>query len=49
MPWGSFVTQRLLVPLGLSATRDGQTADLVPGRAHGYSRKKAGGFEKPGA
>ncbi len=45
MPWGAFVTQRLLVPLGLSATRDGQTADLVPHRAHGYSRKKAGGFE----
>lgn len=45
MPWGAFVTQRLLVPLGLSATRDGQTADLVPGRARGYSRKKGGGFE----
>jgi len=45
MPWGAFVTQRLLVPLGLGATRDGQTADLVPGRARGYSRKKAGGFD----
>ncbi len=45
MPWGAFVTKRLLVPLGLSATRDGQTADLVPGRAHGYSRKKGDGFE----
>lgn len=45
MPWGSFVTKRLLVPLGLSGTRDGQTAELVPGRAHAYSRTKAGGFE----
>lgn len=45
MPWGAFVTQRLLVPLGLGATRDGQTSELVPGRARGYSRKKAGGFE----
>lgn len=45
MPWGAFVTKRLLAPLGLSATRDGQTADLVSGRARGTSRKKAGGFE----
>jgi D-alanyl-D-alanine carboxypeptidase len=45
MPWGAFVTKRLLAPLGLSGTRDGQSADLVPGRAHGYSRRKAGGFE----
>lgn len=45
MPWAAFVTKRLLVPLGLSATRDGQTADLVPGRARGTSRRKAGGFE----
>ena len=43
--WGAYVKERLLVRLGLSATRDGQTADLVPGRAHGTSRKKAGGFE----
>ena len=35
----------LLLPLGLSDTRDGQSADLVPGRARGYSRRKAGGFE----
>ena len=45
MPWGAFVAQRLLVPLGLGTTRDGQTSDLVPGRARGYSRKKGGGFE----
>ena len=45
MPWGDFVTRRLLVPLGLSATRDGETADLVPHRARGYTRKKDGGFE----
>ena len=45
MPWGASVTKRLLVPLGLTGTRDGQTADLVPGRARGYSRNKAGGFE----
>ncbi|HEY3349555.1 MAG TPA: serine hydrolase domain-containing protein [Thermoanaerobaculia bacterium] len=45
MPWGAFVAKRFLVPLGLSGTRDGQTADLVPGRARGYSRTKAGGFE----
>ena len=45
MPWGAYVTQSLLVPLGFGATRDGQSADLVPGRAHGYSRKKPGGFE----
>ncbi len=45
MPWGTFVTKRFLGPLGLSGTRDGQTADLVPGRARGYSRTKAGGFE----
>lgn len=45
MPWGSFVTKRFVVPLGLSGTRDGQTAALVPGRARAYSRTKAGGFE----
>jgi CubicO group peptidase (beta-lactamase class C family) len=45
MAWGAYVTKRLLVPLGLSSTRDGETADLIPGRARGYSRKKSGGFE----
>lgn len=45
MAWGVFVARRLLVPLGLSATRDGDTAELVPLRARGYSRKKGGGFE----
>ena len=45
MPWGAFVAKRLLVPLGLAGTRDGQGADLVPGRARGYSRLKSGGFE----
>jgi D-alanyl-D-alanine carboxypeptidase len=45
MSWGHFVTKRFLAPLGLSGTRDGQTADLVPGRARAYSRTKAGGFE----
>jgi CubicO group peptidase (beta-lactamase class C family) len=45
MPWGAYVTKRILVPLGLTATRDGQTAELVPGRARGTSRRKAGGFE----
>jgi len=44
MPWGDFVTRRLLVPLGLTATRDGETDALVPHRAHGYSRKKDTGF-----
>jgi len=45
MPWGAFVTKRLLVPLGLARTRDGQGAELVPGRARAYSHTKAGGFE----
>jgi CubicO group peptidase (beta-lactamase class C family) len=45
MPWGAYVAKRLLVPLGLSATRDGQSAGLVRGRAHGTSRVKDGGFE----
>jgi CubicO group peptidase (beta-lactamase class C family) len=45
MPWGDFVTRRLLAPLCLTATRDGETPDLVPRRARGYSRKKDGGFE----
>jgi CubicO group peptidase (beta-lactamase class C family) len=45
MPWGAFVTKRFLAPLGLSGTRDGQGAGLVPGRARGTSRMKAGGFE----
>ena len=44
-PWGSFVTKRLIVPLGLSSTSDGELSDLVPHRAHGFSRRKAGGFE----
>ena len=43
--WGDFVTRRLLVPLGLAGTRDGETSDLVPRRARGYARKKGGGFE----
>jgi CubicO group peptidase (beta-lactamase class C family) len=45
MPWGAFVTKRLLVPLGLTGTRDGQGPALVPGRARGTSRVKGGGFE----
>lgn len=45
MPWGAFVAKRLLVPLGLSGTRDGQGPGLVPGRARGTSRVKGGGFE----
>jgi len=45
MPWGDYVTKRLLVPLGLKETRDGTGADLVPRRARGFSRKKGGGFE----
>lgn len=45
MPWGAFVTKRLLVPLGLAGTRDGQGAALVPARTRGYSRLKSGGFE----
>jgi CubicO group peptidase (beta-lactamase class C family) len=45
MPWGTFVTKRLLVPAGLAGTRDGQTPGLVPGRARGTSRTKDGGFE----
>ncbi|MGZ6971758.1 MAG: serine hydrolase domain-containing protein [Thermoanaerobaculia bacterium] len=44
-PWGAFVTKRLIVPLGLSSTRDGETSDLVPRRARGFSRRKSGGFE----
>ena len=45
MPWGAYVTQCLLVPLALTGTRDGQTADLVPRRARGTSRKPGGRFE----
>ena len=45
MPWGAFVARRLLVPLALTSTRDGESRELVPGRARGYSRKKGGGFE----
>jgi CubicO group peptidase (beta-lactamase class C family) len=45
MPWGAYLAKRFLVPLGLSGTRDGQSAELVPGRARAYSRTKAGGFE----
>jgi D-alanyl-D-alanine carboxypeptidase len=45
MPWGAYVSRRLLVPLGLASTRDGESRELVPGRARGYSRKKGGGFE----
>ena len=45
MPWGAYVAKRLLAPLGLAGTRDGQGAELVPGRAHGTSRTKVGGFE----
>jgi CubicO group peptidase (beta-lactamase class C family) len=44
-PWGAFVTKRLVVPLGLTSTRDGETSDLVPRRARGFSRLKSGGFE----
>jgi len=45
MPWGAFVTTRIIMPLGLSSTRDGETPDLVPHRARGFSRRKSGGFE----
>jgi CubicO group peptidase (beta-lactamase class C family) len=44
-PWGAFVTTRLIVPFGLASTRDGETPDLVPRRARGFSRRKSGGFE----
>jgi len=44
-PWGAFVTNRLIIPLALSSTRDGQASDLVPRRARGFSRRKSGGFE----
>jgi D-alanyl-D-alanine carboxypeptidase len=47
MPWGAFVAKRFLGPLGLSGTRDGQGPEIVPGRAHGTSRTKTGGFENP--
>ncbi|HSB63841.1 MAG TPA: serine hydrolase domain-containing protein [Thermoanaerobaculia bacterium] len=44
-PWGAFLKERFFGPLGLTRTRDGESAELVLGRARGYSRRKAGGFE----
>ncbi|MFI5119271.1 MAG: serine hydrolase domain-containing protein [Thermoanaerobaculia bacterium] len=44
-PWGAFLEERLLGPLGLARTRDGETLDLLPRRARGFSRRKSGGFE----
>ena len=44
-PWSSFLKERLFGPLGLTRTRDGETPDLVPRRARGFSRRKSGGFE----
>jgi CubicO group peptidase (beta-lactamase class C family) len=44
-PWGAFLKERLFGPLGLARTRDGETLDLLPRRARGFSRRKSGGFE----
>lgn len=44
-PWGAFLKERFFGPLGLTRTRDGETPDLVPRRARGFSRGTSGGFE----
>lgn len=44
-PWGAFLRERFFGPLGLTHTRDGETLDLLPHRARGFSRRKSGGFE----
>jgi len=36
-PWGDFLTERVFVPLGMTATRVTSVADIVPNRADGYA------------
>jgi D-alanyl-D-alanine carboxypeptidase len=36
-PWGEFLTERILKPLGMNSTRTTTFDDIVPNRANGYS------------
>jgi D-alanyl-D-alanine carboxypeptidase len=38
-PWGDFLSERVFIPLGMTATRVTTLADIVPNRAHGYAWK----------
>ncbi len=38
-PWSEFISERILGPAGMTATRTTTTTDIVPNRANGYSFK----------
>ncbi len=41
-PWDTFITNKLFIPAGMTKTRTGTFAEIIPGRVAGYNYAKQG-------